>query len=288
MVISKIDFNLADIASFSSDAVSGNQIAIRWLGQAGFEIFYKGCHLMIDPYLSDYLAKKYAGKEFPHKRMMPVPVDPAKVEYLDYVLCTHRHSDHMDPETVPMLLKNNSKCKLIAPKAEKEHVTVNLGINEDRTIFVNADESVVLNDHIRLEVIPSAHEELKRDQNGNHHYLGYILRFDDVALYHSGDGVPYVSLPNELKNRGIDIALLPVNGRDEFRTSKGVLGNFSFEESLELCKYAEIPVMICHHFGMFDFNTVDTSLLIGKAKAATDEHFECIVPSTDLVYQIVF
>ena len=46
----------------------------RWLGQAGFLLSVDSDHLLVDPYLSDSLARKYAGTVFPHIRLRPVPV----------------------------------------------------------------------------------------------------------------------------------------------------------------------------------------------------------------------
>jgi len=57
---------------------------------------------LIDPYLSDFLAEKYQGAEFPHLRMMQAPIEPSRLADLDWVFCTHRHSDHMDPGTLPI------------------------------------------------------------------------------------------------------------------------------------------------------------------------------------------
>jgi L-ascorbate metabolism protein UlaG (beta-lactamase superfamily) len=266
---------------FVWDPAKENKMALRWLGQAGFEIFYKNYHLMIDPYLSDYLAKKYAGKEFPHTRVMPPPVAVSEIRDLDFILCTHRHSDHMDPEAIQILLDNNPGCKIVAPKAEREHVLNNLEVNEKKAIFANPDRTIKLNDGIEIEAIPSAHEELKRDQDGNHYYLGYILSFDNIVLYHSGDCVPYEDLPAELSVRNINIAMLPVNGRDEFRSSRGVPGNFTFEEAIELCKNASISNMICHHFGMFDFNTLDEKWLRENADKVSNSCFTCFVPDME-------
>ncbi|MEI6166601.1 MAG: MBL fold metallo-hydrolase [bacterium] len=94
---------------------------------------------------------------------------------------------------------------------------------------------------------------------GEHHWLGYIIRMAGRAIYHSGDCVPYEGLPERLAAERIDVALLPVNGR-----GKGVPGNFTFEEAVALCRAAQIPVLVAHHFGMFAFNTVDETELKRK------------------------
>ena len=260
MTVFKIKITEFPVNEIQCDDSKCSQLVLRWLGQAGFQIFYKKHHLMIDPYLSNFLAKKYAEKEFPHMRMMSSPLRISEVEDLNFVLCTHRHSDHMDPESLPELLKKNHVCKLIAPVAERRQVE-QIGIDFDRALFANAADTIKLNSDIKLEVIPSAHEDIKIDKHGSHHYLGYVLRIGKFSVYHSGDCVLYHGLIENLKNKDIDIALLPINGRDKYRKSKGVPGNFTFEEAIELCQNTKIPNMICHHFGMFNFNTVDVEKL---------------------------
>jgi L-ascorbate metabolism protein UlaG (beta-lactamase superfamily) len=156
--LQNINVSFVNSGDFVGNSANGNLLALRWLGQAGFQMFYKDSHLMIDPYLSDHLAKKYAGKEFEHIRIMPSPLEISRVTNLDLILCTHRHSDHMDSETVPVLLNNNLVCKIIAPKAEKEHIFKNIVADNDRVMLVNADEKFDLTSYIRLEVMPSAHE----------------------------------------------------------------------------------------------------------------------------------
>ena len=55
----------------------------------------------------------------------------------------------------------------------------------------------------------------------------------------------------------IDLALLPINGRSAARREKGVPGNFHLHEAVTLRRDAGIPFMLGHHFGLFDFNTID-------------------------------
>jgi L-ascorbate metabolism protein UlaG (beta-lactamase superfamily) len=73
------------------------------------------------------------------------------------------------------------------------------------------------------------------------------------TIYHSGDCVPYDGLVDRVRNRNIDIALLPINGRDPAR---GVAGNFSAAEAAQLGKRISAGLVIPCHYEMFEFNTV--------------------------------
>jgi L-ascorbate metabolism protein UlaG (beta-lactamase superfamily) len=233
-------------------------VRLWWFGQAGFLIQYGGTRLLIDPYLSDFLAKKYANAKFKHIRMVPPPITASELSGIKWVLCTHRHSDHMDLESLQVILENNPTSKIVCPRAETSHIA-QMAIASKRCLFVNAGDRLPLVDHISLEVLASAHEELKVDINANHHFLGYILECNGIKIYHSGDCVPYEGLTEALRLQKIDVALLPVNGRDDYRRTYNIAGNFTVAEALALCRTAKIPYLIPHHFGMFDFNTVSVS-----------------------------
>ena len=261
-------------------------IAIRWLGQSGFAINFGKIHAMIDPYLSDSLAIKYKGKEFPHIRMMPIPVCPAEIQGLNVVICTHRHSDHMDPGTLPILEENNPQCKFILPRVDLEWATTFLSISKRKILAINAGESVRIEQELEVIALVAAHEELKVNNKGEHHFLGYIMRFNNFTIYHSGDCVPYPGLIEMVARHQVDLALLPVNGRNAQRLSNNIPGNFFLEEALDLCKRTGIKIMIAHHFGMFDFNTVDESELKLKVKMLS-KNIKCFIPSTDRWYIIL-
>ncbi len=115
---------------------------------------------LIDPYLSDSLAQKYKGSKFPHTRMIPVPVNPTASKGVDWVFCTHSHTDHMDPETL-RLLARNPNCQFFVPCSTIEHSVETIGLDIKRTMCVNAGQSVSLDMSARLHTIPSAHEELQ-------------------------------------------------------------------------------------------------------------------------------
>lgn len=243
--------------------------SLLWLGQAGFVLRgaradgLAGTSAVIDPYLSDYLAKKYAGGEFPHTRMMRAPISPEEFVGVDAVFCTHSHSDHMDPETLPGLAAANPRCIFMVPAAVRDEAEKR-GAPADRILTLDAGENTELfregsgtRTGLEVRAIPAAHEELETDNAGRHNFLGYLIEIGGIRFYHSGDSIPYEGLEEHIGTGNVDAALLPVNGRDAYRRSRGVPGNFTVEEALELCRALEIPVLVPHHFGMFDFNTID-------------------------------
>jgi len=70
-----------------------------------------------------------------------------------------------------------------------------------------------------------------------------LLRFPGITIYHSEDSVPYGGLPEILRAQQIHLALLPVNGRDSERLAKGIAGNFTLAEAIDLCRLAQIPTL---------------------------------------------
>ncbi|MBN2349531.1 MAG: MBL fold metallo-hydrolase [Bacteroidales bacterium] len=271
---------------FSPTYRQQKKLCFVWLGQAGFAFRYRDLFLLIDPYLSDFLAEKYKGTPFPHIRMMEAPVKPENIYRPDYVFCTHRHSDHMDPGSLSILAGNNPQCKFIVPRAELTEAE-NRGIPRSQLTGVNAGENYILNNSLKLEIIPAAHEEVKTNQAGEHLFLGYIISLNNLNIYHSGDCLPFDGLAELLSDKNIDIAILPINGRDKFRKNNGVPGNFTFTEALELCRIANIKHMVASHFGMFDFNTISDTEIEHTLKTALPENVSCLIPDSKIVYEII-
>ncbi|MBD3214522.1 MAG: MBL fold metallo-hydrolase [Candidatus Lokiarchaeota archaeon] len=277
---------VASMADFmnKSNPLLEKKIQLVWLGQAGFALRYSNILILIDPYLSDYLSRKYKGNIFPHIRLMEPPMKPKELTHVDYVFCSHPHSDHMDPETVTPISQNNPHCRFIVPGPEIEEA-VTRGIDRDQIIPAYVYQTINLCEDIKIQPIPAKHEEFKINEANEHSYLGYIFQINNQILYHSGDSVPYDQLPQLLKDYDVTIALMPINGRDKYRMDNGIAGNFKIHEVLDLCRNTTIKSLIVHHFGMFAYNTA-TKEELEYLENLQDPNLEIIIPKINYIYTI--
>lgn len=254
-----------------------------WLGQAGFWIDTGAHRILIDPYLSDSLARKYAGQRFDHRRMMPPPMAIDALPRPDMVLVTHAHTDHMDPETLGPLHRRFPDLAFVVPEARLDAARDRIGASAN---LVPSDAGAVIErlPGLAVTAFPAAHETFERDGLGRHPYLGYAVASGDLRFYHSGDTVPFDGLGDRLRAFAPDIVFLPVNGRDAERRDAGVPGNLTLAEAIDLATAANVRYLIPHHFGMFAFNTIDPAEI--DAAAARCENPWLVRPEPGITYRI--
>ncbi len=92
------------LAEITSSAPCPGSLFVWWLGQSGFLIKSQTGLLAVDLYLSEHLTKKYESTNRPHTRMTRAPIRGHELQGVDLVLASHKHSDHLDPGTLPDLL----------------------------------------------------------------------------------------------------------------------------------------------------------------------------------------
>jgi L-ascorbate metabolism protein UlaG (beta-lactamase superfamily) len=235
-------------------------VAVWWLGQSGFLIKSRGGRLVIDPYLSESLTRKYAGTGREHVRMTAAPLRGEELPVVQLALASHKHSDHLDPDTIVELTRR-SHCPLGLPAPLLDHAR-GLGIPESSLVGLVAGQ-VLEAAGFRVRAVPSAHEGLDTDAQGRHLYLGFVVEMDGLRLYHSGDGLVYDGLEGWLGDSPFDAMFLPINGRDP---SRGVPGNMSAAEAVDLASRVRPRFVVPHHYDMFTFNTAPVGDFLREAR----------------------
>jgi L-ascorbate metabolism protein UlaG (beta-lactamase superfamily) len=244
---------IADVKA-ATDA-PGDDFNLWWLGQAGFLVQWQGQHLLLDPYLSDSLTKKYAETDKQHVRMTARVVDPARLDFIDAVTSSHNHTDHLDHETLWPLMRANPELKLIVPEANREFAADRLkcdpawlvGCDDGETVKVGAFE---------ITGVAAAHEELERDERGRCRFLGYVVGFGPWTIYHAGDNKGWDGMAARVLElaapRRVDVALVPINGR---KLERRVPGNFWGHEAAAFARDIGARLAMPMHYEMFTFNT---------------------------------
>jgi L-ascorbate metabolism protein UlaG (beta-lactamase superfamily) len=252
-----------------------HRMHLWWLGQSGFLIQWNGRHLLLDPYLSDSLTTKYSTTDRPHLRMTERLIEPDRLTFIDVVACTHNHTDHFDPDTLRPLLAANPSLILIVPEANRLISAERLGVPPERLIGIN-EEQTVETAGFRLTAIPAAHETIERDERGRLRFVGYIIDCGPRAIYHAGDTLVYDALAERLARERIDVALLPINGREPAR---GVPGNMNGREAAALARQILARVAIPCHYEMFEFNTASPDEFVAECQRLARSFASCTAVS---------
>ena len=161
----------------------GKPINITLFKHASLAIEYDGLEIYVDPVT----------------KVGNTQIDYSSMPKADYILITHEHGDHLDPNAIAELSKPSTQIILNAT-SEKQ-----IGKGE----IIGNNQSMDLKDGIKLESVPAYNTTPGREKfhpkgNGN----GYILNIDGERIYIAGDTEDIPEM-GDIKN--IDLAFLPVN-----------------------------------------------------------------------------
>jgi L-ascorbate metabolism protein UlaG (beta-lactamase superfamily) len=261
------------VAEMDSLLQDKDSFHLWWLGQSGFLLQWNGKRILIDPYLSDSLTKKYLATDKPHTRMSELVIRPELLRNISIVSSSHNHTDHLDAETLIPVIKNNPGIQFIIPEANRDFVIERVQCNKAFPIGLNDQQSVTI-DGFTFHGIPAKHNEIDMDGNGNCKYMGYVISFGKYSIYHSGDTLLFDGMIELLEPYHVDLALLPINGNDPARK---VAGNLNCKEAAELGKAIHAGMVIPCHYNMFTFNTADVNEFIKEAEKI-DQPYKVLEP----------
>jgi L-ascorbate 6-phosphate lactonase len=135
------------------------------------------------------------------------------------------------------------------------------GIAPDRVLGVQpGDDQEIAG--LRVRPVPARHGVTMRDaygfgeelSGGLIRFVGFAIDAGGVRLYHAGDTIHFPGMEAMLHGLAIDVGLVPINGRDPERESRGIVGNLSEREAAWLAKEAAFDLLIPMHYDLFARN----------------------------------
>jgi L-ascorbate 6-phosphate lactonase len=211
-----------------STQVNKGEVALFYLAQAGFCIKTVDNKIMIiDAYLSDACERL-----FNFKRMTPSVITAEELD-ADLYISTHEHADHLDPDSLPVVVKNKKTFFLGSPDCEELYRQND--ISKERYIILKEGEEWEMAG-IKIRAVHADHGELSPRANG------LLINIDGIKIYHTGDtsfrpGEIQASLKTD-----VDIMIAPINGKFE---------NMNALEACNLSLTIKPEILIASHFWMF-------------------------------------
>jgi L-ascorbate 6-phosphate lactonase len=238
-------------------SVPPGQVGLTWLGQAGFVLRSGETTALIDPFVSPWNGRLYESS-----------LVPSQATEIDLILCTHEHIDHFDGAAVPAIAAASPGAVIVLPAPIVDMAT-EAGIAADRVVGAKPGETLELAG-LHITPVPAKHGVTMDDaygfgeelSGGLVRFLGYVVDAGDVRMYHAGDTIHFDGMESMLRDFGIDVGMLPINGRDPERESRGIVGNLTERESAWLAREAGFELLIPMHYDVFERNRGYPSLLL--------------------------
>jgi L-ascorbate metabolism protein UlaG (beta-lactamase superfamily) len=180
-----------------------------------------------------------------------IQVDPV-AQYADYatlpkadlILITHEHGDHLSPEAVQALKKENTLILYSARCAEKVANGIIMRNGETKTVK-----------KVTIQAVPAYNLVHLRNDGSPYHPRGvgngYVLTFGDKKVYIAGDTE---NIPEMKTLQNIDIAFLPMN----------LPYTMTPEMAAEAAQWIQPKILYPYHYGNTDVRQLQQLLADSK------------------------
>lgn len=217
------------VEEIAQSRVPAGAVRLWWLGQAGFAFkTHAGRIVYVDPCLSDAVERLHG-----FKRLSLSPIAPEDAR-ADLVVISHEHTDHLDPDTLPHMLRNNPDCLFAAP-AGCEAKLRKAGVKAKQWMKLKLGREFD-SCGIALRAVPADHGDFSQTA------LSILLGLDGVNVLYTGDTSWRPELLKPLIGLGVDVLLPCING---------VFGNMNHVDAAMLAKQAAPRIAIPCHFWTF-------------------------------------
>lgn len=191
--------SLAFLLDQEPATVPAGGVRLYWLGQAGFAFrTAAGRRVYLDPYLSDACERLHGFKR------LSLPAIRAHEVEADWVILTHEHTDHLDPDAIPEIAQRNPLCRFAGPSGCVAGLE-QAGVTVDRRVILEPNRRYDFGDLV-VHTVPADHGDLSPTA------LALILDFGGVRAMATGDSSWRPKLFKPLYDLKPDVVMPAING----------------------------------------------------------------------------
>ncbi len=200
---------------------------IIFLGQAGFLFEYENTKIMIDPYLSNSVAK------YEPKNERRFPVDESFFEIQPTVMViTHNHGDHYDKETFNRFVTSKTAITVLSPYSVWQDAK-SVGGNNNFILFDKGTSITIGN------IVFTAVKAVHSDKDA----IGVVMEIEGEKYYITGDTLYSEEIFSSLPEGKYKAIFLPING---------VGNNMNHKDAKRFAEKVNAKFVVPIHFGIFD------------------------------------
>jgi L-ascorbate metabolism protein UlaG (beta-lactamase superfamily) len=235
------------IAEIDATELAPGAISFWWMGQLSYIVKIGRTVMYLDPYLDPS-----------PRRNVPPLLRPEEITHADWVFGSHDHSDHIDPYAIRGIAAASPQARFVCSRVAQAHF-LELGVPAERIVALDEGMAHVEGD-LSITPVAAAHEWLDRDPQRGHPYLGFVVSHGGATIYHAGDTCVYDGMLAKLLPWMLDLAMVPINGRDAERLARGCIGNMTYQEAVDLVGALAPRLAVPGHYDMFNGNMADPQL----------------------------
>lgn len=234
--------NPVPVNTHAFENLNRTQDCLVWLGHSSFFLQCSGKRFLIDPVFSPYASpfsfsiKAFAGTSAYAAEDLP---------FIDYVLVSHDHWDHLDYPTMKKLQPKTGK--VVCGLGVSSHL-MHWGFQREQIIEGDWGDTVVSDNDININIVPAQHFSGRTLVRNKTLWCGFVLETKNLKLFFSGDsgyGEHFAGLGKKFGK--IDIALLDCGQYNE----RWRFVHMVPEEAVQAASDLQASYLLPMHIGKF-------------------------------------
>jgi N-acyl-phosphatidylethanolamine-hydrolysing phospholipase D len=232
----------------SAQLATSQGLHATWLGHASVLLNSQGVRVLTDPIFSERASPlSWLGP----KRLTPSPISPEKMPFVDAVVISHNHYDHLDLPSLKQLNAQAGGPPLFIVPLGNAALLRQHGISHIKEL--DWWESVTLRDELRITLVPTQHWS-KRYLLGDRNealWGGYVIQHRSKQALFAGD-TGYSKDFRDIHARfgAFDFAMIPIGAylpRDFMQRQ-----HIDPEQAVQIHQDLQARLSLGIHWGTFD------------------------------------